>query len=81
MNIAPLKVQIYKGKRNRKITFTPQHPHNWDVEPLGFPDNCSKTWTLYIDIVVTVFSFSFHGLIKERKHSREIFNLAVPPIS
>lgn len=80
-NIAALKVQIYKRKRNRKITFRPRHPHNWAVEPLEFPNNCFKIWTLHIDIVVTVFAFSFHGLTKESKHSREIFNLAVPQIS
>lgn len=65
MNRTALKIQIYKGKGNRKITFRPQHPRNWAAEPSEFPDNSSKSWALHIDVVATVFAFSFHGLLKE----------------
>lgn len=61
-----------------KITFRPQHPRNWAGELLNFLTTVLKNWTVHIDIVVAIFAFRLHGLIKGRNYSRDIFNLAVP---
>lgn len=45
---------------------------------MEFPNNCSKNWTVHIDIVVAISAFRLHGLIKGRNYSRDIFDLAVP---